>query len=280
MKKLNLLFFFTFLLYFILTTSCDKTKILENTITFDSIQINDSYYINNDKSQPGCNIKINFSFPDSTSNKSNLLKVMIEKTLGKEFENTSPQKATIDFIDSYIVNFKHFISATENSEYKEDENIYEDETGYSYYIVLKNKIVYNKNNFVSFTVETLSYEGGAHSSKAIRGYVYNLTTDKLLKEDDFSGNRYENNISLVLAKKIAETNELENINDLENLGYNNLDEIKPNNNFTLDDKGITYYFNENDIAGTMVGITEVFIPYEELAIYIQKDSPISSLIVN
>ncbi|MCC8145083.1 MAG: RsiV family protein [Bacteroidales bacterium] len=276
MKKGNLSFFAICLSYFIFTTSCEyKTKTVDNTIGFDSIQVDESYHIHGQTSEPGCNIKINFLFPDSTKSTDNLLKTFVVKTYGEPFNNMGPHEATKEFINRYMENFKNFTTITENSEYKEDENIYVDETGYSYYIQLKNNILYNKNNFISFTVESLSYEGGAHSSKSIYGFVYNLTTDKLLQQNDFAGDKYMSSISTILAEKIAEENGIKEIKELENLGYNSLEEIKPNNNFTLDDQGITYYFNENEIAGTMVGISRVFIPYEELNIYTQKDSPIS-----
>jgi hypothetical protein len=70
---------------------------------------------------------------------------------------------------------------------------------------------------------------------------------------------------------------LENPADLENLGYYPIDEIVPNNNFTIDNNGITYYFNVNEIGDVMVGLSQVFIPYEEINIYMKKENPIAFL---
>ncbi|GHV08859.1 hypothetical protein FACS1894160_3850 [Bacteroidia bacterium] len=97
-----------------------------------------------------------------------------------------------------------------------------------------------------------------------------------MTENDFAGDDFEQNMSAVIVQKILEANELNNPDQLENLGFYG-SEILPNGNFTLNDKGITYYFNEYEIAAYFVGVTEVFIPYEELNIYIISDSPIASL---
>lgn len=267
--------------YLILMTNCNpKTKTIDNPVQFDTIQVNESYYINNDTTSPGCNIRIEFVYPDSIKNMKNIRNVQnvfLEKILGESFKDKNPELVIQEFTSQYKEDFNKFVSHTNDSEYGEDENIYDDETGYSYYIHLHDNILYNKDNFISFTVENLSYEGGAHNSKSVYGYVYNLNTNKMLGENDFAGSKYMENISALLAEKIAEANGVKNIKDLENLGYSSVSDIKPNNNFTLDEKGITYYFNENEIAGTMVGITRVFIPYEELSVYIQKESPISVL---
>jgi hypothetical protein len=155
-----------------------------------------------------------------------------------------------------------------------------DETGYAYYTKLRNTVLYNQNGFISFVVESLVYEGGAHSSKHIYAYVINMETGELLQEDQFSGTNYRFNISSILADKIVEANGLKNGKELENLGYNSVGDIIPNQNFTLDNEGITYYFNENEIAGTSVGIVKVFIPYNELNIYVAKYSPIDVLVNN
>lgn len=277
MKKSNLLFTALCVFCILLISSCNpKERIINNQIEYDTIQVNQSYYIENDSTKPGCNIKIAFIYPNAASENIPLKSIQTlftEKIFGEDFKNASPEEATDEYIKHYINDFKNFISLTENKN-DQDENIYMDETGYSYYIKLNNNLVYNKNGFISFTVESVSYEGGAHNSKSIYGYVYDINSHKLITESDFGGQNYETNIARILSEKIAESNGVKNIKDLENLGYNSIADIKPNNNFTFDDKGITYYFNENEIAATMVGINSVFIPYEELNMYVLSDFPL------
>ena len=273
-----------FLFFFL--TSCDKRiKATDNLVTFNSIQVEETYHINDDQSKPACNLRISFTFPDQGAQSTKKIQTLfVEKMYGDSFTSLSPQKATENYTLQYIEAFKQFESLMredrkedEHGHSNEFENEYVDETGYSYYTWLKDTVVFNQNNFISFSVESIVYEGGAHSSRRINGYVINLETEQLLQEDEFAGNQYKNSVSKILAQKIAERNGLTNPADLENLGYSPAEEIIPNNNFTIDNKGITYYFNENEIAGTMVGLTKVFIPYEEINIYMKKENPISLL---
>jgi hypothetical protein len=282
MKKISILFSFVCVCYLLLGVGCKpKVKpVNTNAVRFDSIQVDETYHLHNDTTKPCCNIQISFVYPDSSGAQElkELQNLFIEKMLGDSFKDLSPEQAIKEYTKQYIEGFKQFENSVIDTTYADEENKYVDETGYSYYTKLKNTILYNQNGFVSFTVESLVYEGGAHSSKSIYGYVVNPATGELLQEDQFAGKNYQFNISYILANKIAESNGVDNVKELENLGYNSLCDITPNQNFTLDNKGITYYFNENEIAGTMVGIIPVFIPYNELQVYVAKDSPIARLI--
>ena len=261
-------------------------KTTDNPVVFKTIQIEETYPTDKNQLELTCNLRISFTFPDSSQNEQlteAIQAIFIEKMYGNSFKSLSPQKATESYKQQYIEAFRQFRSIIhdENDEHAHEiENEYEAENNYAYYTWLKNSVIFNQSNFISFSVESLVYEGGAHRSqniKNINGYVINLKTGQLLQEENFAGISYKNSVSKILAQKIAEDNGLASLNDLENLGYNPAEEIIPNNNFTIDSKGITYYFNENEIAGTMVGSTQVFIPYKEINIYMKKDSPISLL---
>lgn len=268
---------FFFLLF---NCSCDfKKNDSDNLIRLDTLQLDKTYSIDNKSDLPSCNIKIKFIYPKSSDSNScdTIQSFFIEKVLGETFKKENPKSAVDNFVNHYIHNFKLFIEnmSDENSE---NENLYEDETGFSYYIQLQDSITYNKNGFISFTVETISYEGGAHSSKNIYGYVFNLNTKEMITENDFAVTNYEKGMSVLITEKIAESFNTKDIKELENLGFYSIEDIKPNNNFTLNEDGITYYYNSNEIAGSMVGIIKVFISYPELAFFLQNDSPISPLI--
>jgi hypothetical protein len=196
------------------------------------------------------------------------------------FKELSPQQATEEYVNQYITAFKEAGNQKDTS-YLDEEEQYVDETGYLFYTRLKNNILYNGNGFISFTVESLVYEGGAHASKSVIGYVVNTSTGQLLTEDQFAGNNYNKHIAEILAQKLATSNGLKNPEELEYLGYSNLEDIVPNGNFTLDKQGITYYFNEGEIAGASTGLIRVFIPYNELKVYLADENfPVSAFIKN
>jgi len=266
----------------VLNTSCEKkskSKSNDNEVVFDTIQVNKTESIDYKKSKLNCNLHIVFTYPiacKKTLQLSDLQKNFVEKMFPPQYANLSPQEAMENFSAQYINDFKS-IKAEDYFSEDHDDYILEDENNFLYELSLENEIIYNKNNLISFVVKNTNYEGGAHGSNSIYGYVIDLNTGKILTEDDFARNNYKKNLAPIIAQKIAAAKGLSDVSQLESIGYTAIEDIIPNNNFTVDDKGITYYFNEYEIAAYFVGITEVFIPYEELKIFIANDNPISSL---
>ena len=89
---------------------------------------------------------------------------------------------------------------------------------------------------------------------------------------------YEEKLAQLLVDQIAKQNNVANNKELENIGFFSIDEIFPNGNFMVDETGITYSFNEYEIAAYVVGATHVQLPYKEIRHLLRDDSPISSLI--
>jgi len=263
--------------FLLLSTSCTKkTKSSNNEVVFDTIRINKTQSVDYKKSMLNCNLHIAFIYPvtcKKTTSLQDLQKIFIEKFFPPKYANFLPQEAVDSFSTQYIRDFQ----SIKFSNFFDEDYMLEDENNFMYELNLENEVLYNKNEFISFVVRNVNYEGGAHGSNGIYGYVVNLNTGKFLTEDDFAGNNFKKNLSPIIIQKIAAAKGLSNASQLESIGYNAIEDIAPNGNFTIDDKGITYYFNEYEIAAYFVGTTEVFIPYEELKSFITEDSPISSL---
>ena len=240
-----------------------------------------THFQNNDKANPACKLQIKFVYPNAGMDEKdlkNLQTLFIEKILNPSLSNQTPQKALDTFTSDYLAEFDRFAQYEDPDDSDETETNPEDENEYLYYLTLEDQIVYNKNNFISFYVEKHIFEGGAHGSNSIYGYVVNLTTGNLVTEDSFAGINYSQNLSSLMAKKLATENGVSNPQELENIGYINISDIGPNNNFTLDEKGITYYFNEYEIGAYFLGVTKIFIPYEELIMYTTDNSLIHPII--
>jgi hypothetical protein len=263
--------------FFLLNVSCkEKTKANDNKVVFDSIQVNKTQSVDYKNSKLNCNLQIAFTFPVSCKNTSqlgDLQKIFIDKVFPSQYINLPPKDAANQFSEQYIRDFQ----SIKFEDFFEEDSILEDENSFLYELSLENKILFNRSNFISFIVKNTNYEGGAHGSNSIYGYVIDLNTGKILTEEDFAGINYKKNLSPVIVKKIAESKGLSDVSQLEDNGYFAIGDIVPNGNFTIDDKGITYYYNEYEIAAYFVGITEVFIPYNELKPYITNENPISSL---
>jgi len=257
--------------------SClEKTKSNNMGVVFDTIQVDKSQSVDYKGSKLNCNLHVAFTYP-ITCEKASLLdelqKIFIEKFFPPQYANFSPSDAVNNFSTQYISDFQ----SAKASNLFDDGYMLEDENNFIYELDLENEILFSKDNLISFVVKNTNYEGGAHGSNTIYGYVVDLNTGKILTDEDLTSDNYKKKIASLLVKKIAAEKGLKDISQLESIGYNAIEDIVPNENFTIDDKGITYYFNEYEIAAYFVGITEVFIPYDELKAYLNDNSPISAL---
>ena len=253
-------------------------KTTDNDVTFDSISVDKTYHLLENPENPNCNLQINFTYPAKYDNKDILKKIQqqfVYSYFGDGYENLSPEEATAKYTEDYLNNYKDL-----EDEYKA-EVAKADETPvgawFSYFEMSSNDIAYNKNDILSYTVNFENYTGGAHGAHSFTNHVIDMKTGNPIKEDDIFIEGFQEDLAQILIDRIAKQNTVENPKELENIGFFSIDEIFPNGNFLIDDNGITYTFNEYEIAAYVVGATNVHLPYEEIQYLLKKESPIAHL---
>ena len=253
-------------------------KTTDNDVTFDSISVDKTYHLLENPENPNCNLQINFTYPAKYDNKDILKKIQqqfVYSYFGDGYENLSPEEATATYTEDYLNNYKDL-----EDEYKA-EVAKADETPvgawFSYFEMSSDDIAYNKNDILSYTVNFENYTGGAHGAHSFTNHVIDMKTGNLIKEDDIFIEGFQEDLAQILIDRIAKQNTVENPKELENIGFFSIDEIFPNGNFLIDDNGITYTFNEYEIAAYVVGATNVHLPYEEIQYLLKKESPIAHL---
>ena len=279
MKKISFIISISFVLAFIFGLSgCKKDlQIEDNSMAFDSLMLAETYYLNSDPTQPSCNLQVDFVYPTRYKDEKILSKMQvlfIDKVLGREYLDLDPETALQAYKDKYIENFKQLETKIE---VENPHEVDESEDDYSDYLKLKNSVLFNKNNIVSLMVNSNVYEGGAHGSRSIDCYVFDLTNGAIITEQQIFTEDYKELLASIIVNKIVKANNLTDPQKLEDNGYISAEDIISNNNFVVDERGITYYFNEYEIAAYIVGTTEVFIPYKELVSFMKKDSPVAKL---
>ena len=253
-------------------------KTTDNDVTFDSISVDKTYHLLENPENPNCNLQINFTYPAKYDNKDILKKIQqqfVYSYFGDGYENLSPEEATAKYTEDYLNNYKDL-----EDEYKA-EVAKADETPvgawFSYFEMSSDDIAYHKNDILSYTVNFENYTGGAHGAHSFTNHVIDMKTGNLIKEDDIFIEGFQEDLAQILIDRIAKQNTVENPKELENIGFFSIDEIFPNGNFLIDDNGITYTFNEYEIAAYVVGATNVHLPYEEIQYLLKKESPIAHL---
>lgn len=261
-------------------TGCDTgTKsITENNIKFDSLQVDKIYHLLDNPENPNCNLQLNFTFPVKMAEKENLKKVQqlfVSSYFGENYADLSPQEAVARYTEDYLNAYKELETDYKAEVAKKDETPVG--AWFSYYEMSSNDLTYNGNDLISYTVNFENYTGGAHGAHSFTNHVVNLKTGKFVTEEDIFIENYQDDLAQVLIDRIAKQNNVDNPKDLENIGFFSVEEIFPNGNFLVDENGITYTFNEYEIAAYVVGATQVFLPYEEIQYLLKKESPISNL---
>lgn len=272
--------FVAFFLLSIVASGCitGAKKTADNDITFDSISVDKTYHLLENPENPNCNLQINFIFPSQYDNKDILKKVQqqfVSSYFGDSYETLSPEEATAKYTEDYLNSYKEL-----TDEYKAELAKADDTpvgAWFSYYEMSSDDIAYNKNDIISYTVNFENYTGGAHGAHSFTNHVINLKTGNPIAEEDIFVDGYQEDLAQILIDRIAKQNNLDDVKELENIGFFSIDEIFPNGNFLIDDNGITYTYNEYEIAAYVVGATNVHLPYEEIQHLLKKESPIAHL---
>ncbi|MEG1543990.1 MAG: DUF4163 domain-containing protein [Tannerellaceae bacterium] len=264
----------------LLFTGCNtgNKKVAENDITFDSIVVKEAYHLLENPENPNCDLQIKFNYPVKFANKEVLQKIQKEFVVayfGENYEKLTPQEAVDKYTKDYLKAYKELEPDLKAELAKSDDAPIA--AWFSYYEMSTNQIVYNEKGLLSYIVNFENYTGGAHGSHSHTNHVVNLKTGMPITEEEIFNEDYQDTLAQLLVDKIAKQNKVDDAKELENVGFFSVDEIFPNGNFLVDNTGITYTYNEYEIAAYVVGATRVHLPFEEIKFLLKKESPISQL---
>lgn len=267
-----------------LMTGCkSKTTVgpeTENTIRFDTLFVNKQYHLLGDSTHPYCTLESTFIFPADYKDKLILDKLnrhFVQSFFGEDSDSLTPYEAMEQYEQKYITDYRElendFIEEAKTTGKKPSQ-----ESWYAYFEMSSNEILYNKCNLISYTVSVEYYTGGAHGGHGYNNYVLSLQTGEALEEETIFIPDYQNELAQILVDAIVSANQVTNPEELEKIGYFNTNEIYPNDNFYINEDGITYTFNEYEIAAYHVGKIDVFLPYESIRHLMREKSPVAPLV--
>jgi hypothetical protein len=282
MKTKSFIFSVACLLLGTIITSCKQNTVnidKENDIKFDSITVNEQYYLLGDSTNPYCTLESVFIYPSNYKDKDVLRKInrhFLTSFFGEEMLSASPEEAMGNYVNRYISDYKE-LEKDFIEEMKNMDKTMLPETLFSYFEISSNEILYNKCDLISYSVSVEYFTGGAHGDQGYNNYVICLKTGDELKEKDIFIDNYQDDLAQIIVDAIAMDNNVTDLSELENMGFFNINEIYPNNNFYVDENGITYTFNNYEIAAYSVGKTDVMLPYDKIRHLMRENSPVSIL---
>ena len=264
----------------------------DNGLQYDTIAITEQYHLEGDTARPSCNIDLFFVYPVKSSkmDTQELQKMFVQNVFGLPYDSLSPPDAAQKYVQSYIENYK-----TDASTYSEtaeeiaqlnamipDIHIEDSEHAiesyyYSYFENLSDSIVYDKRDVLSFQVKQSNSKGGADSYNSYRNYVVNLKNGTLLTENDIFNAGYDTALQTIFMNSLFEQNNVKTVAELEDLGFFGVEEMMPNRNFLVNEKGITYTFNKGEYSAYQLRAPVVFIPYSAIRSLLRENTVVSKL---
>lgn len=265
----------------------------ENEISFDTISINKRQHLDNDSTRPFCDISVNFVYPvkSAKTNLDTLQRFFVSNMFGPSFEDLKPLAAVEAYISNYIDNYSHdaYTYSESVSDMEElnalipgidvDDSEHEiDKLFYSYYESLSDSITFNQHGILSFQIKQSNSKGESASYYvSYSNHVINLNTGDQITEYDIFNAGYDKALQVLIITSLLEQNGVKTIDELEDLGFFGINEIVPNKNFLLNDKGIIYTYNKGEYSAYQLTAPQVFIPYNVIRSLLRENTIVSKL---
>jgi len=262
---------------FLIGCNTDVKRISENNIQFDSLFVEKTYPFLDAETNPKCSLQINFVYPANYSNKE-ILNQLRRQFISAFFEDFYAGMAPDEAAEQYTENFIRTCQEAEKN-FKVEQEQHDMEIDEMWYVneeSMQNTIVFNSNDLLSFVVAKAYDFGGAHGGHHYVNRVLDLKTGRHITEEVIFEDDYQGDLTKIIIDAIALSNNVE-VAELENIGFFSIDEIYPNNNFFADETGITYTYNEYEIAAYVVGPVTVQLPYDKIRHLLRRESPVSEI---
>ncbi len=253
-----------------LWTGCNRHKHVGEAglLTFDTLYTYHNIELHPHSGGASMEVSIEYVFPNN-SNK--MLGVFNEKTFAdKELGQVSAEKA-LNLYVGYLTSY--YRSGIDSAE---EEHLPAELLKQKFRLC--NEVLYQDSLLVSVRVERMTEESGAHAMHEITLFTVDRRIGRALTEQDLFVDGYKEYLGELIVKSLQSQYRTDNPEDLEPEGFFSASEIFPNGNFYLDETGITYCFNEYEIATYATGVVFVHIDYNRLVSILSRESLIRRLL--
>lgn len=250
-----------------------KPEVSNDTVALAKISLKDTVnYAPNDSINWKIMANVEISYPAQYRDKEKT--ESLQKLFsGKVLEVTTDSITLASAFPVYVKNLigRYEGEAAENSEAEAD---YEPVAECS--IEAKVSAVYNKNGIACFEASEISTYDNEYYT--YRGYFYtvNLASLKLVDISDIFGEEELMHISDLLKMQLQIDLGAKNEDELVELGFFNIDNVRVNNNFKIGNNGITWNYLPGELS--VVEQIEITLDYDILRDYILENSIVSKLI--
>lgn len=148
--------------------------------------------------------------------------------------------------------------------YKSEPNNGEPSPWYEAIYTIKSYFEQKSDTILNYIAEQETYDGGAHGLFTKIVMNFNTNTGKIMTINDVLVPGYEQRLNEILLNKLIKKTESKNIDDLREKGYLANVDMAPSQFYIINDNGITFIYNQYEIAPYSMGMTEINIGWDEL----------------
>ena len=279
MKKKNFFVIAGIILVLVIATLFLFRSVSSKSVITENFSLTDKVYLaEKDTTVGALTIDLNIELPVSYHDADILFKIktIIRTELFGDIFLNIPEDSLLHYYAAelsreYIENNADFAARlTKNSRLVFDNTI-----------ILEGFALLNDENIFSYGISRFIDFGGAHPIQTRLFYNFNLTSGKVIFEEDIFVEDYATELTEIIKNKLlADLNENVDTPYMDSFNHSAyfMHEIKPNGNFYINDESICYVFNPYEIAPYYIGETEVVLPYNLISHLLKPDNPLNYLV--
>lgn len=238
------------------STSAEKENIDFATATSEKIFKLDP----NSAESPKSEIKLSVLYVKGEGQKAKQINDTISRWL-LQIKGVSMQQAVDSFANmrgnNYIKDFKEL--------YLKDKAENAQPGGwYQAHCDLKTRTEQNADTIINYIAEQDTYDGGAHGLFVKSVMNFSTNTGKLVTLDKILLPGYQTRLNEILLNKLLKQTNSQDINELKEKGYLYSMDMCPSQFYLINSNGITFIYNQYEIAPYAVGLTELQLTWDEL----------------
>lgn len=259
--------------------SC-TTKSSDITVSIDSVSVDSICPLFHNYEKPACHFNLRMEVPyveDNNGLSQSLQRFLIsiprQGAFAEECDGTVQGMAN-SYLRTYIMQYLQEGKGAIDS-YGEDMDAAA--TWMSYEELAEGTITFQESNFLSYQFKVFSYMGGAHGNTTTANRVFDLQNQQVVTLSNlFSGDNLAE-VGVLLRQALASLNECESVEQLAQSGiFFSANDIEPNDNFMLDNNGLTWIYDPYEIAPYAYGPVTVSLTWKELINLLDPESPVKS----
>ena len=240
-------------------TACSSVTGNAPKLEFGKATAEKTVRLENNEASPKLEISIDMPYAKGDDDRAKLINNAIEEQLFM-MTGLPMQQAVEKFVEErgngYIADFSAF--------YKEDKEDGQRSGWYECHYDLKARTEQKADTIVNYIYELDTYDGGAHGLLTKGVLNFSTNTGKKLTLDDVLLQGYEHRLTELLLDKLLKQTASKDINELRAKGYLYSMDMCPSQTYIINDDGITFIYNQYEIAPYAMGMTELQMDWKEL----------------